>query len=90
MSKSPTELYERDLDDGREITVHLMLFTTRICIGPKGEGYDRGWCYPDARVAIAAAMAWDGEGDPPDGWIKEVGTERRRVDGDPAQEYIAR
>jgi hypothetical protein len=80
-------LYRRELDDGREIVVYPMLFTTRVCIGPTGEGYDRAWCYPNQDAAVAAADRWGGEGDPPGGWIKEVGTSRRRVDGTAATEF---
>lgn len=88
-------VYRRELDDGREIVVYPMLFTDRVCIGLTGEhGYDRAWCYPKEHpmgrsIATAAAEEWDGEGDPPEGWIKEVGTERRRPDGDPAREFDA-
>lgn len=58
----------------------------------------RGWCYAqgDRRPlehllgVIAAALAWDGEEDTePDGWIKEVGTGRRRPEGDATREYVA-
>lgn len=92
-SKASGYLYRRELDDGREIVVYEMLFTLRLCVGPVGEGYERAWCYePSPKygvTALEAAIVWDGEGDPPDGWIKEVGTERRRVDGDPAREFDA-
>lgn len=86
-------LYRRELEDGREIVVYPMLYTLRLCVGPVGDGYERAWCYeprPKYGVpALIAAEMWDGEGDPPDGWIKEVGTERRRPDGDPAREFVA-
>jgi hypothetical protein len=83
-------LYRRELEDGREIVVYPMIYTDRICIGVSGEGtYERAWCYPKGGLAATAAEKWDGEGDPPDGWVKEVGIERRRVDGDPAKEFDA-
>lgn len=83
-------LYVRDLPNGDEIVVHRMIYTTRICVGEQGGfGYRRAWCYPNPAVAVLAAEAWDGEGDPPDGWVKEVGTERRRVGGDPEREFDA-
>jgi hypothetical protein len=54
-----------------------MLFTARLCIGVPDEGcYLRAWCYPDTLKCIEAAQTWDGQDDPPDGWIKEVGTDR--------------
>lgn len=54
--------------------------------------YERGWCYrgPAARTtALLAAMVWDGRPDTePEGWIKEVKSNRCRRDGDPEQETI--
>lgn len=88
------ELYTRELDDGREISVLPMTFgKARICIGPApaiSHGYDDGWCYSSHFIAIAAAAAWDGEGDPPDGWHRHIGSGRRREEGDPAREYVSR
>lgn len=85
-------VYERQLPDGREISVTLLIFNYRICIGDHST-YDDGWCYPHTlgkAFVLAAARAWDGEGDPPDGWIKHLGSGRRRTDGDPAREYVER
>lgn len=85
----PGALYQRELDDGRVIVVYQMFYNARICIGPANEPtYDDAWCYPDQATALKAAAEWDGEGDPPVGWIKQVGTGRRRVDGDPSREYV--
>lgn len=85
-------LYERVLPDGREISVLLMIFSYRICIGDDyGYGYSDGWCYPHglgSAFVIAAAESWDGTGDPADGWVKHIGSSRRRPNGDPAQEYV--
>lgn len=85
-------VYERQLPDGRIITVLAMIFNYRIAIG-EGWEYSDGWCYPrdlGKAFVLAAAQAWDGEGDPPDGWIKHLGSGRRRTDGDPAREYVER
>lgn len=88
--KRPGNIFYKALDDGREIVVYPMMFTARLCVGLQDDyGYSRAWCYPSAGRAIMAASEWDGEGDPPDGWIKEVGTERRREGGDPNKEYDA-
>lgn len=46
------------------------------------------WCYDDPEIAIRCFEAWDGQGDPPDGWIKHVNTNRCRPDGDPNKETI--
>lgn len=85
-------LYERELPDGQQISVVQMIFSRRICIGGP-YCYDDGWCYPNdlgLLFVVAAAEEWDGEGDPPDGWIKQVSTGRRRPDGDPAREFVAK
>lgn len=67
-----------------------MIFTTRVCIGPaKMEYLDDVWCYHRAEDALAAAEAWNGEGDPPDGWHRHPMSGRRRPNGDPAREYVA-
>jgi hypothetical protein len=87
-------LYWRELEDGRAVSVWRMMFNLRICIGPSDlPCFDDGWCYArelGAAHVIALATAWDGSGDPPAGWHKHVTTGRRRVNGDPAQEYVAR
>lgn len=83
-------LAERELPDGRVIVVYpLIMGTARVCIGPAGaDFYDDAWCYATPVEAIAACEAWDGEGDPPVGWFRHIGTGRRRPDGDPAREYV--
>jgi hypothetical protein len=91
VSSRPGSLYTRELEDGRELTVYPMTFgKARLCIGPAGwPTYDDGWCYADPQQAIDAAATWDGEGDPPVGWHRQISTGRRRPDGDPEQEYVA-
>lgn len=78
----PYAYAHRDLPDGRTITVYQMIFTWRLCIGQTDDdvGYDRAWCYePRFKADMEDALhTWDGEGDPPGRWLKEVGTERRR------------
>lgn len=87
-------LSERVLDNGLQIDVCAMTFgKARLCVGiapTREHGYEDGWCYEDAVVALAAAETWDGEGDPPDGWHRQISTGRRRTDGDPEQEYVHR
>lgn len=80
-------LYERDLDDEKRVFVIRMLFTFRVAIGTD-QWIDDGWCYNDPAIAIAAAVAWDGDGDPPDGWHRQISTGRRRPDGEPGREYV--
>lgn len=38
--------------------------------------YAARYCYPSAREAAEALLAWDGNGDPPGPWIKEKVSER--------------
>lgn len=81
-------IYVREIDDGWVISVLRMAFSDRVCLGriEDTSTYDEGWCYPDRSMALRAAQAWNGEGDPPDGWIKQVPTGRCRVNGDPNRE----
>lgn len=84
--------YERELEDGRVVSVIFMMYSYRLCVGD-GLRYDDGWCYPHdlgQAFVIACAEEWDGEGDPADGWIKQLSTGRRRYGGDPAREYVDR
>lgn len=85
-------LFHRLLDDGREVVVYPMTFGKgRLVVGvPEFDSYDDGWCYPRASTAIRAAQTWDGQGDPMDGWVRHLGTGRRRPDGDPAREHVSR
>lgn len=82
----------RELDDGQVLAVYPMIFTTRLCIGTIDTwafGYQDAWCYPSPVSALLAMATWDGEGDPPDGWTRHIGSGRRRPDGDPKQEYVS-
>lgn len=85
-------LYERPLDDGRELVVYPMLYTFRLCIGAQGATtYDDAWCYDSAAAAVLAAQAWDGAGtDPPHGWHRHINSGRRRPGGDPNREFVRR
>lgn len=87
-AKELDALFCRFIDDDREIVVSPMTFgKARLCIGDRyAIGFDDGYCYADPKLAIVAALAWSGEGDPLDGWHRHLGTGRRRKDGDPKQE----
>ncbi len=78
------------------LDIRLMLTNARICETPLDDEnvYERGWCYIGATLqealvrAAGAALAWDGNPDTePEGWIKEVTSQRVRPGGDPAREY---
>jgi hypothetical protein len=89
----PGCLYERELDDGRVVVVYpLVMGTARLCIGGSDDTsyYDDAWCYMQPVTAIVAASTWDGNGDPPDGWFRNISSGRRRTAGDPTREYVQR
>lgn len=70
-------IFVRELADGMEITVYRYLFNDRLCWGRVGAPtYERAFCFEQDGSALEAARTWDGKGDPPGPWIKEVGTER--------------
>ena len=85
-----TLLMERELGDGRSLYVYSMLFTFRLCIGHTGDnGYNDAYCYPTLGGAVEGFSTWDGEGDAPDGWIRHIGTGRRR-NLETGEEWLAR
>lgn len=81
-------LYHRYLPDGLEIVVYRMLYNYRLCVGEVGPGggVTDAFCYADKATCMRAAAAWDGTGDPPDGWHRNPMTGRRRAGGDPTKE----
>jgi hypothetical protein len=81
-------LYWRDLGEGCEIVVYPMTYgKARLCYS-EGGTIVNAFCYAKPDRAIEAAKAWDGEGDPLDGWHRNPFTGRRREDGDPNKEYV--
>lgn len=64
----------KEFPDGSYTCLVRQLFTFRITWSRTGNyfGYDYFWCYSDLAVARAAFEAWDGTGDPADGWVKSV------------------
>lgn len=74
-------LFERVLEAGpyagMRVWVYRQIYNDRLVLGwPEAVSYERGFCFPQDGSALAAGLEWDGEGDPPGPWIKEVGTER--------------
>lgn len=85
----------RKLDDGRELTLYPgIMGTVRVCIGGRdGVTYDDAWCFVKPSDGIAAVEHWDGEGDPPGPWFRNIGTGRRRehdASGRIVREYVLR
>ena len=79
----------RLLPTGDYVAVIPFLFTYGVVTGPPEHWYsyaDR-WCYHRLAVAVAAATAWDGTGEP-EGWHRHPRTGRRRENGDPTREVV--
>lgn len=93
MALGDPEVLVKTLDDlGVEVRVLPMIFTNRVTIGAVDDayGYDDGWCYNSHEAALAAAEAWDPRTQKePEGWHRHPRSGRRRVDGDPATEYVS-
>jgi hypothetical protein len=74
--------------NGRDACIDRLLFTYAIYADLTIWGHGERWCYSDYAKALAALLAWDGEGEP-DGWHRHPDTGRRRENGDPSKEEIA-
>jgi hypothetical protein len=79
----------REFGDGWFMAVVPFMFTAGLIVGrmDNGGNYENRWCYENLEAAYAAFDAWDGQGEPM-GWHRHPMTGRRRIDGDPAREYI--
>lgn len=81
--------YKRDLPHGRVIHLQPAGANARLTVGvTHGAGPEGTWCYGDHAAGWRAALGWNGEGDPPDGWHRHLDTGRRRKDGTAATEYL--
>lgn len=72
----------KPLEGGLWVCLADMMFTYRLMLcDPTPGGVHEFYCYPKERglvSALTAFFAWDGEGDPQDGWVKAMPGERRR------------
>lgn len=57
--------------------VRDMMHTAGIHIGIGATGYRTRFCYETRGEAMAALIAWTGDGDPPGRWIKQKPEDRR-------------
>lgn len=83
----------RVLDSGHVVWLVSKLFTWALVVGPDGDlGFDKHWCYETREAALRFGLDWDGNHPEtePTGWVRDPYTGRRRPDGDPAREYVAR
>lgn len=67
--------FVKAIDDGRFVGTFNMVFTTGLFVMTE-HSVERRYCYEHAIAAGAAAVLWDGKGDPPGPWIKEKPSER--------------
>lgn len=97
-------IYHRYVDvsgaRSHEVVVYPLTFgNTRLCFGEADvvrdgrlrEGaIDKSFVYEAGKceLALQAARAWDGTGDPLDGWFRCYHDGRRRLDGDPMKESV--
>jgi hypothetical protein len=82
------DLYGRVLEDGRRIGLTTQIYTYRLWVGDD-VGYGWAFCYSNPVAGLLAALDWDGESDPLDGWHREIGGKCRRRDEE-GNEYILR
>jgi hypothetical protein len=87
--------FKRFLPDGRSVQLIAQLFNWLLVINapePFGsEGYEAGWEFLEFTPASEAFLNWDPMKEAePKGWYRQVGTGRRRPNGDPALEYVRR
>lgn len=77
--------------DGRLACIQPFIFTAGIItLDPRTyeQEYDERYCYHSIAEAKTALAAWKGTGEP-NGWHRHLPSNRRRMDGDPAKEYVA-
>jgi hypothetical protein len=85
-------LFHKKFDNGYEVTVVPQLWGYAV-LGltlPETKPYKlyaNEWLYHDAVKAVAAAEAWNGEGEPK-GWNRHRPSGRRRSDGTPESEFV--
>lgn len=86
----PTCIWQRALEDGREIRVIARPYNSILTIGPAGASwYDSHYCYETPGQAKQAAEEWDPATEAePSGWFRHAASGRRRPGGDPAKEYF--
>jgi hypothetical protein len=70
-------LCPRKLESGEWIAIVRYLFTFGLVVDIREFGYRTRFCYARWDEALAALLSWDGVGDPPGPWIKELGRVER-------------
>jgi len=82
-------LRRRVLPDGRVLHLEKMPHFYRVSVSPSvAPVFDHVFDYDADETAWQAILAWDGNGDPLDGWFRHVQSGRNRPGGDPAKEYV--
>lgn len=90
----PPGIRERQLPDGRWLTLYPLLFGAgRLAVGgeapddPEPRGFNDAYDYERLEDAEQAYTEWDGTEEPA-GWYRHRPSNRRRPEGDPAREEI--
>lgn len=65
------------LPSGEWAAVRSFIYTFALLVGLDETGYRTRFCYERELDAMRAAIAWNGQGDPPGPWIKEKGRVER-------------
>lgn len=81
----------KDLGEGVYAGIKPLLFHWTMLVGEIGNtvSYEDRYCFQTRELAEEALKLWDGRGDPIN-WHRHPRTGRRRVNGDPATEYVDR
>lgn len=80
------------LDEDRYAAIYEGIACGQIIIGKIGDkvSWEQRYDFDDLMSAVHGLANWftgDFEGDPP-GWLRHIPSNRRRVNGDPAKEFI--
>jgi hypothetical protein len=67
------------LETGQYAGIMRMFYTAGLFVGLDESGYKTRYCYETMSEATAALLIWDGQGDPPGGWIKAKGEGRDQL-----------
>ena len=79
------------INDHQYAVVNPFIFTHAILLGTIGDNasYDDRWCYDTKEQAIKALDEWEESiAKEPSGWKRHPDSGRRRINGDPATEYV--
>lgn len=93
MASDPSCIYMHDMGNDQCLMLCRLMFHWTVKRNEIGDfdSYIERWCYQTAPLGLAAILEWSERGfeGEPTGWHRHPETGRRRIDGDPATEYIS-